>query len=124
VLLDAPCSNLGTVRRRPEIKWRAAEASIPAHASNQQQILRGAAGAVRSGGVLLYSVCSLEPEEGPGVIESFLREHREFSPVALPDSAPRSLAGNPIAASELGQTFLLPHRHDVDGFFIARLRRR
>lgn len=124
VLVDAPCSGLGTVRRRPEIKWRLAEGSLHRHAEAQGAILSGAAGAVRSGGTLVYSVCSLEPEEGPDVVDSFLDSHPEFSRESLPASFPRSLSAAPVDEPRPGEVRLWPHRHDTDGFYVARLRRR
>lgn len=124
VLVDAPCSGLGTVRRRPEIKWRAAEADLARHAAAQQTILRGAAGAVRQGGVLVYSVCSIEPEEGPQVVDAFLAAHPWFARAPLPGLFPRAVGGHTLEGTSDGEVFLLPHRHDVDGFYIARLRRR
>lgn len=124
VLIDAPCSGLGTIRRRPEIRWRAAEADLPGHAASQFAILDGAAGAVKPGGVLVYSVCSLEPEEGVDVVRAFLTRHPDFAPAPFPGVFPRILAGHPVDGADAGQALLLPHRHDTDGFFIARLRRR
>lgn len=123
VLVDAPCSGLGTVRRRPEIKWRATPDALPRHAEAQRAILAGASGAVRSGGVLVYSVCSLEPEEGPEIIEWFLAGHPEFARAPMPEGFPRALNGCPLDGQVPGEVRLLPHRHDTDGFFVARLRR-
>jgi 16S rRNA (cytosine967-C5)-methyltransferase len=127
VLVDAPCSGLGTIRRRPEIKWRAdraGEDALARCAATQRAILDGAAGAVRPGGHLVYSVCSLEPEEGPEVVEAFLAGHPSFAAVPMPDAFPRSLAGHPVEGAGAGEAWLLPHHHDVDGFYIARLQRR
>ncbi|MGH2403432.1 MAG: 16S rRNA (cytosine(967)-C(5))-methyltransferase RsmB [bacterium] len=124
VLVDAPCSGLGTIRRRPEIKWRISEAVLARHAEAQQAILAGAAGAVRPGGVLVYSVCSLEPEEGPQVISAFLTTHPSFERAPLPETFPRQVAGSPVEGAAGGEVFLLPHRHETDGFYIARLHRR
>jgi 16S rRNA (cytosine967-C5)-methyltransferase len=123
VLVDAPCSGLGTVRRHPEIKWRAAPDALARHAAAQQEILTGAAAAVRPGGVLVYSVCSLEPEEGSQVVRTFLAGHTVFAIEPLPAAFPRVLNGAPIADPAAGEAVLLPHRHDTDGFYIARLRR-
>lgn len=119
LLLDAPCSGLGVLRRRPDIKWRLRPEDISALAALQADLLAGAAGAVRPGGVLVYSVCSTEEEEGQNVVEAFLRAHRGFAreEVALP-------GGFTGAAGPSGTAMLLPHRHGTDGFFIARLRRR
>lgn len=124
VLVDAPCSGLGTIRRRPEIKWRITEDALARHGAAQQAIIAGAAGAVRPGGALVYSVCSLEPEEGPQVIRAFLDRHSAFEPEGLPEAFPRDVGGRPIEGAARGEVFLLPHRHDTDGFYIARLRRR
>lgn len=123
VLVDAPCSGLGTIRRRPEIRWRAAEADLARHAAAQAALLAGAAGAVRPGGVLVYSVCSLEPEEGPRVVEAFLTAHPGFVRDPLPEECPRDLGGRSIAGDHPGEAWLLPHRHDTDGFYLARVRR-
>jgi 16S rRNA (cytosine967-C5)-methyltransferase len=123
VLVDVPCSGLGTIRRRPEIRWRAAEADLARHARAQRAILAGAAGAVRPGGVLVYSVCSLEPDEGPQVVEAFLKVHPSFARDPLPATFPRRLDGRPLAEDLPGEIWLLPHRHDTDGFYVARLRR-
>lgn len=123
VLVDAPCSNLGTVRRRPEIKWRASPDDLPRHAEAQRAILDGAAGAARSGAILVYSVCSLEPEEGSLVIEAFLARQPAFERDPLPEGFPRILNGRPVDGPEPGEARLFPHRHDTDGFYVARLRR-
>lgn len=78
VLVDAPCSGLGTVRRHPEIRWRRVEGDLARAAGLQSTIVRAAARRVRPGGVLVYGVCSAEPEEGPAVVEGFLAAHPEF----------------------------------------------
>ncbi|MDQ7843247.1 MAG: 16S rRNA (cytosine(967)-C(5))-methyltransferase RsmB [Armatimonadota bacterium] len=119
VLLDAPCTGLGVLRRRPEIKWRVQPDHLDALARLQREMLDGAAQAVRPGGVLVYSVCSTEEEEGPGVIDGFLRDHPDFGLEGF--SLPGDLRP---AGGEEGMVMLLPHRHGTDGFFIARLRRR
>jgi 16S rRNA (cytosine967-C5)-methyltransferase len=123
VLVDAPCSGLGTIRRRPEIKWRARAQTLARHRAQQSEILMGAAGTVRPGGHLVYSVCSLEPEEGEHVVAAFLAGHPEFAWAPFGPRFPASVAGAPVAAGRAGETRLLPHRHDTDGFYIARLRR-
>jgi 16S rRNA (cytosine967-C5)-methyltransferase len=119
LLLDAPCTGFGVLRRRPDIKWRAEPADIASLATLQREMLNGAAEAVRTGGVLVYSVCTLEDEEGQNVIAEFLRAHPEFSPdgtLSLPGWASEAGIGP-------GQVLLLPHQHGTDGFYIARLRR-
>lgn len=119
VLVDAPCSGLGTIRRRPEIKWRAAEADLARHAALQGALLDGACGAVKPGGVLVYSVCSLEPEEGSEVVRAFLARHPGFALRAFPATFPRAIGGLPVDGVERGEVVLWPHRHDTDGFYIA-----
>ncbi len=79
VLVDAPCSGLGTVRRHPDIKWRRIAPDLVTAAALQHDILKGACKHVKSGGILIYAVCSPEPEEGGGVVDSFLKEHNAFS---------------------------------------------
>jgi 16S rRNA (cytosine967-C5)-methyltransferase len=78
VLIDAPCSGLGTVRRDPDIKWRRLPEDLPGFAERQRQILLSAAAAVRPGGRVIYSTCSSEPEENEEVVTAFLAEARNF----------------------------------------------
>lgn len=116
VLVDAPCSGTGVIRRRPEIKWRLDAAALPLLAARQRAILHGAAGAVRPGGLLVYSVCSIEPEEGPAITEEFLARHSEFTP--------STLVGWPTEPHAGASAFLYPHRIETDGFFVAAFRRK
>ncbi|MGH2348672.1 MAG: 16S rRNA (cytosine(967)-C(5))-methyltransferase RsmB [bacterium] len=120
VLVDAPCTGLGVVRRRPEIKWRVRVSDIAALAALQRDILTGAAGAVRPGGVLVYSVCTTEPEEGEGVVTAMLRGRSDFFP-DLPADLPDGFA--PTGGADSGMMSVWPHRQGTDGFYIARLRR-
>jgi len=119
VLLDAPCTGLGTVRRRPEIKWRRTPADPERAAAVQVDLLEGVAGSVAPGGVLVYSTCSLEPEETEAVAARFLAGHPEFRPDEVPaaGSEVRALAAGP------GVLRAWPHRHGTDGFYVLRLRR-
>jgi len=122
VLLDAPCTGLGTLRRRPEIKWRRRPADIARAAALQAELLAGVAGAVAPGGVLVYSTCSLEPEETDAVIAGFLAAHPGFRPAEPPAAG----AGGVLAAladPATGFVRSVPHIHGMDGFFIARLAR-
>jgi 16S rRNA (cytosine967-C5)-methyltransferase len=118
-LVDAPCSGLGTLRRNPDARWRVA-ASDPARlAETQLAILRQAAAAVVPGGVLVYSTCTLLPEENESTVKAFLAEAPHFR-LAAPEQTPseaRALVGPD------GFLRTLPHRHDADGFFAARLER-
>ena len=108
VLCDVPCSGLGVIRRKPEIRYKplAEWDGLPAV---QYAILEQAALLVRPGGVLQYSTCTLRPEENERVAKRFLREHAEF--------APRPLPIEPAAGSHM--LTLFPHIHGTDGFFIA-----
>ncbi len=88
VLIDAPCSGLGTVRRDPDIRWRMAEADLPALAATQLDLLNRTAGLVKPGGVLVYSTCSSEPEENQEVVAAFLRTHPEFAETRVHQTLP------------------------------------
>jgi 16S rRNA (cytosine967-C5)-methyltransferase len=121
VLVDAPCSGTGTLRRHPEIRWRLKPEDLSVLGRRQRQILDAAAAHVRPGGRLVYSVCSLEPEEGESVIASFLSEHAEFlraDPRAGLCPAARSLVGADLALRTA------PTDDGMDGFFAALLTRR
>lgn len=121
VLLDAPCSSLGTLRKNPEIRWQLAEEDLRRHHLRQRALLERAAEAVREGGHLLYSVCSLEPEETVEVVEAFLTVRPDFRPAPL--KAPEEIEPLLTPAGE-GLAYLLPHRTGWDGFFVALLRRK
>jgi 16S rRNA (cytosine967-C5)-methyltransferase len=117
VLVDPPCSGLGTLQSRPDLRWRTGPERIADLAGLQARILRAAAAALVPGGVLVYSVCTISRAESDRVIDGFLAEHREFRADDL--SAERN-GGSPGCAGPHLQ--LLPHRDHTDGFFIARLR--
>ncbi len=116
VLVDAPCSGTGTLRRNPEIRWRISPADIQDLAGRQTQLLSHAAVGVKPGGRLIYSTCSVEPEENEAVVQSFLENNRSFSAVAL------SLEGGLQTSGGAVRTW--PHREGSDGFFISVLERR
>ena len=119
VLVDAPCSGLGTLRSHPEIKWNRGSSDLTRLHDLQIKILEHAASCLKSEGILLYSTCTLSAVENENTVEEFLRRHREF---VLEDAA-RYL---PNKAKQLvrGKYFMaLPHRHDTDGFFAARLKK-
>lgn len=123
VLLDAPCSATGTIRRHPELPWIKSASDITACAATAQELLEAAAGMVAPGGVLVFAVCSLEPEEGPEQVEGFLLAHPEFAREKI---APEEIFGLD-AITEAGDLrtlpFLLSASGGMDGFYAARLRR-
>jgi len=117
VLLDVPCTGTGTLRRHPDARWRLKVSDLAVMAAVQRSILRAAAEAVKVGGLLVYSTCSLEPEENDMQIESFLTDHPHFVLEPPPaDAVPHTVL-------DAGRLRVLPHRHGVDGAFAARLRR-
>jgi 16S rRNA (cytosine967-C5)-methyltransferase len=119
VLVDPPCSGLGTLRSRPDLRWRARPERISELAELQAGILAAAALGTRPGGRLVYSVCTISRAEGVRVVEQFLQGNPEFVADQLGGEFP-DLAD----PSEVRYLQLLPHRDGTDGFFIARLRRR
>jgi len=116
-LVDAPCSGLGTLRRNPDARWRVKPESVPELASLQLAILEQVAQVLRPGGSLVYSTCTLLPEENEEVVAAFLRRNRNYQLV------PRSRLRPELAEllSEEGLLRCLPHIHGTDGFFAARL---
>jgi 16S rRNA (cytosine967-C5)-methyltransferase len=123
VLLDAPCSGLGTIRRDPEIRWRRTVEDLAVLAATQRTMLERSAAAVAPGGRLVYATCSSEPDENEEVVAAFLADHREFG-------LERPGAGGPgadildqvVAPSGFLRTW--PHQHGLEAFFAAVLRRR
>lgn len=139
VLLDAPCSGLGVLRRNPEIKWRLTPADLDDLVSRQGRLLEVAADLVRPGGALVYAVCTVNPAEGAAQVASFLARHGDFAPEPplgpveasgaaeppgtgldwgplLADPAPDGLPPGVAVAPR-------PDRHHMDGFFMIRLRK-
>jgi 16S rRNA (cytosine967-C5)-methyltransferase len=129
VLVDAPCSGTGTLRRNPDIKWRQSEASVRELVAKQGRILRAAAKLLKPGGRLVYATCSLLKAENEGVVSAFLAEHPNF---ALDNSLAFERPETRGAMEHLGVTpetvpdilRLAPHRIDADGFAAAILIRR
>jgi 16S rRNA (cytosine967-C5)-methyltransferase len=117
VLVDAPCSGLGTLRRDPDIKWRRREDEFPTLVRLQLQILDAAAGAVRPGGRLIYSTCSSEPEENDQVVAAFLEMHADFRASPLPALPPPAQA----LVDGAGRLRTLPFRDGLEAFFAAAL---
>ncbi|NMB34951.1 MAG: 16S rRNA (cytosine(967)-C(5))-methyltransferase RsmB [Firmicutes bacterium] len=121
VLLDVPCSGLGVIRRKGDLKWRRRPEDIASLSQLQQQLLRSAFQALSSGGVLLYSACTTEPEETTEIIDGFLAEEPLARPAPLSPFLPPALS---VDEKTEGQIFLWPTKHDLDGFFLARIRKR
>jgi 16S rRNA (cytosine967-C5)-methyltransferase len=119
VLVDAPCSGTGTLRRRPDLQARRSEADLTSLPVLQRAILSRVAGHVRPGGRLVYAVCSVLREEAEGVVASFLAERADFAAAPFDSEAARSLAADGAATS----LRLLPHVHGTDGYFVAALAR-
>jgi len=117
VLVDAPCSGLGTLRRNPDARWRIQPRDVERLAELQLAILRQAAAVLRPGGTLVYSTCTVLPEENENVVEAFLSEAPEFGRAPL-EAVPEPV--RPLLDAG-GHLRTWPHRHETDGFFAARL---
>ena len=119
ILVDPPCSDLGTLAARPDARWRKDPQAVDELAALQAAILDSAAHALRPGGVMVYSTCTISPDENERQIAAFLHRHPGFALDDLPSDLP---VWDHPSVPRLMQT--LPHRDGTDGFFIARLRRR
>ncbi len=120
VLVDAPCTGVGALRRHPEIKWRRTAADPARLGEIQRAILGNAVRVLRRGGVLVYSTCSTEPEENEDVVRSVLSQHPSLIVESARDWLPAPFA--PLVADD-GFLRTYPHGEGLDGFFAARLRR-
>jgi len=116
VVLDVPCLGTGTFARHPDARWRVTPDALQTLATQAEQLLRAQAEVVRPGGLLLFSTCSLEPEENEVQVEAFLTAHRQFRREPS-EGVPAELL------TPAGDLFLLPQRHGTDGAYAARLRR-
>jgi 16S rRNA (cytosine967-C5)-methyltransferase len=119
VLVDAPCSGFGTLRRNPDLKWRHGPQAIAELAAKQLRILQAASQLVRPGGRLVYATCSIVQEENEAVVDAFCAGHAEFEPL----SCAELLAAQRIALDTGERLRLWPHLHGTDGFFAAAFRR-
>lgn len=119
ILLDAPCSGLGVIRRNPEAKWRLFSGDITRLAAVQKTLLKNAATKLKPGGTLLYSTCSTSEAENELVVEDFLLHHPDFMLENLNDLFPEWKE----LFAFYGMFRVWPHRHGMDGFFAARIRR-
>jgi 16S rRNA (cytosine967-C5)-methyltransferase len=120
VLVDAPCSGFGTLRRNPDLKWRHDAAAVAELAAKQARILNAAAKLLKPGGRLVYATCSILPEENEGVVDAFAAGHPEFKAL----SCAELLKTQRIPLDTGERLRLWPHRHGTDGFFAAAYERR
>jgi 16S rRNA (cytosine967-C5)-methyltransferase len=120
ILVDAPCSGLGTVRRDPDIRWRRTEDDLAAFSGRQVDLLRRAASVLKPGGRLVYATCSSEPDENESVVERFLADEPDFAVASLRAAAPLL---EPFVDSS-GMLHTLPFAHGLEAFFAAALERR
>ena len=121
VLVDAPCTGFGIIRRKPDIKWARNLNDKSEILELQKKILRVSSNYVKSGGVLVYSTCTIEPEENISMVEEFLKENKDFMLEDISPLLPEKLK-KPEAAK--GYIQLYPNVDEIDGFFMARLIRR
>ncbi|MDH3393701.1 MAG: 16S rRNA (cytosine(967)-C(5))-methyltransferase RsmB, partial [Desulfobulbaceae bacterium] len=121
ILIDAPCSGLGVVRRHPDIRWNREEQELVRYQGKQLDLLASGAELLQPDGVLVYVTCSMEPEEDEQVIDKFLAAHAGFvltdASEYLPDSCSELL-------NKRGMFCTAPDLHGLDGFFAARLQKR
>ena len=115
VLLDAPCSGLGVINHKPEIKWRRSEADLMEFPKIQKKLLENASRYIKKDGILVYSTCTLNKKENENIIEEFLSSHPRF--VSVDFSIPGA------GESKNGMMTLWPDQFGSDGFFLAKLRK-
>lgn len=120
ILLDAPCSGLGVLRRNPDSKWNIKEQMLQSYAKNQVRFLNNLAHLVNRTGIMVFSVCSNEPEEGEWVSEQFLKFHPEF---IIESPSPALPIDVTAFMTREGYLKTSPHQHDMDGFFAVRFKR-
>jgi len=119
VLVDAPCTGTGTLRRNPDLKWRTGPADVARLVVAQRAIVAAAVPLLRPGGALVYATCSLLPDENEAVAAAFGQAHPEFMPVDAAECLARAQVTDADKLCHNGQLRLWPHRHGSDGFFAA-----
>ena len=117
VLLDVPCTGTGTFRRHPDARWRLRHSDLALLSASQAELLRATADVVKPGGLLVYSTCSLEPEENDDQVDAFLGQHPGWT------LEPPPAGSVPDEVLDRGRLRVLPQRHGTDGSFAARLRK-
>ncbi|KGA97743.1 16S rRNA methyltransferase [Alkalihalobacillus alcalophilus ATCC 27647 = CGMCC 1.3604] len=123
ILLDAPCSGLGVIRRKPDIKWAKKESDIQDIAEIQAMILEAVAPLLKKGGRLVYSTCTIDQEENEAIVEHFIQTHPEFQwDITLSDRLPEEIVQSKRYKD--GYVTILPHDYETDGFFIASLKKK
>ncbi|MMZ64876.1 Ribosomal RNA small subunit methyltransferase F [compost metagenome] len=120
ILLDAPCSGFGVIRRKPDLRWSKSEQDVQDIVALQADLLRQASVLLRPGGILVYSTCTIEPNENERQIQRFLQEHPDFR---LMHDDPSIWSHVPEALRKEGSLQILPQHFRSDGFYIARLQR-
>jgi 16S rRNA (cytosine967-C5)-methyltransferase len=121
VLVDAPCSGLGTLRRNPDLKWRQSPKAVEELTVKQTSILASAARLVKSGGRLVYATCSVLPEENEAIAQAFSAAHPNFEPLSAADTLTELKVANAASLCTTDGLYLRlwPHLHATDGFFAA-----
>lgn len=120
ILLDAPCSALGVIRRNPDVKYKHNGRDLMGFKAKQIELLQSVSGFLKPGGIMVYSVCSTEPDEGEEVIKKFLHDNHNFSIIKGDYGLFRQFE---VTESDNVYYRTFPHRHDMDGFFAARLKK-
>lgn len=123
ILLDAPCSGFGVIRRKPDLKWNKTPEDVRAIAQLQYELVKSVSTMLAPGGVMVYSTCTIEPKENQDIIRRFVSEHPEFVlDETLRDDLPQAVRDKVDETGAFVQ--ILPHDFESDGFFIARLKRK
>lgn len=127
VLIDAPCSGLGTLHRHADARWRQTPETVQELAQLQTELLNEAATWVKSNGLMVYATCTLHPDENEAVVDRFLNEHPEWQIESIPPDHPAAKFVDKILEEpgrDRAWLRVLPHQHDMDGFFMVLLRKR
>jgi 16S rRNA (cytosine967-C5)-methyltransferase len=124
ILLDAPCSGLGVIRRKPDLKWAKQEQEIGEISELQYRLLAEVHKLLKPGGILVYSTCTIEHAENEGLVNKFLAEHHDFSLVPFAKGTFTAESGIQIEAAVAGYVQIYPNQFHSDGFFIARLKKK